>query len=557
MASMHGGAAAVRISPEPPLPISPPDAPLRPVPTTTAWAPLKLPVFRMLWAAWMTANTTMWMNDVAAAWLMSTLTPSPVMVALVQTASTLPVFLLGLGSGALADILDRRRFLVVTQFWVAGTATLLCLATLSGVIDPVLLLVLVFLNGIGLAMRWPVYSAIVPNLVPRVQLPAALALNGVAMNASRIIGPIVAGALIASAGTEYVFVLNAVLSLAAAIVILRWKTEKKTSALPGERFLGAIRVGVQYVRQSDRMRSVLLHVVIFFSQSTALIALLPLLARRIDNGSATTFTLLLAAMGVGAIASAFTLPKFRSTTTRDDLLRNGSRVQALAMAAVAFSPNLWIAVPMMMIAGGAWLIAANSLSVSAQFALPDWVRARGMSIYQVALMGGAGLGAALWGQVAAWTDERTSVAAAAVVGTALLWLMRHRAIDGGTEEDLTPQAWKAPVTRDPIDPAAGPVLTTIEYRVDPARIDEFRSVMQETRRSRLRGGVLSWELFRDTIDPDRFIEYFIDETWVEHLRRFDRFTVSDIALRQRRLALHVGDEPPIVTRCIAEPLERD
>ncbi|MCD6674599.1 MAG: MFS transporter [Burkholderiaceae bacterium] len=511
----------------------------------------------MLWLVWMTANTTMWMNDVAAAWLMSTLTPSPVMVALVQTASTLPVFLLGLGSGALADILDRRRFLVVTQFWVSGTATLLCLATLSGVIDPVLLLVLVFLNGVGLAMRWPVYSAIVPNLVPRLQLPAALALNGVAMNASRIMGPIVAGFLISGAGTEYVFVLNATLSLVAALVILRWKTEKKTSALPGERFLGAIRVGVQYVRQSDRMRSVLLHVVIFFSQSTALIALLPLLSRRIDNGAAGTFTLLLAAMGVGAIASAFVLPKVRATTTRDDLLRYGSQGQALAMAIVAFAPNLWVAVPTMMIGGAAWLIAANSLSVSAQLALPDWVRARGMSIYQVALMGGAGLGAALWGQVAAWTDVRTSIAAAAATGAALLWLTRRHSIHGGTEEDLTPQSWKAPVTRDPVAPSAGPVLTTIEYRVDPARIDEFRSVMQETRRSRLRGGVLSWELFRDTLDPDRFIEYFIDETWVEHLRRFDRFTASDIALRQRRLALHVGEAPPQVTRCIAEPLESD
>jgi MFS family permease/quinol monooxygenase YgiN len=539
------------------LPISPPDAPLRPVASTSAWAPLSIPVFRMLWLVWMTANTTMWMNDVAAAWLMSTLTPSPVMVALVQTASTLPVFLLGLGSGALADILDRRRFLVVTQFWVSGTATLLCLATLSGVIDPVLLLVLVFLNGVGLAMRWPVYSAIVPNLVPRLQLPAALALNGVAMNASRIMGPIVAGFLISGAGTEYVFVLNATLSLVAALVILRWKTEKKTSALPGERFLGAIRVGVQYVRQSDRMRSVLLHVVIFFSQSTALIALLPLLSRRIDNGAAGTFTLLLAAMGVGAIASAFVLPKVRATTTRDDLLRYGSQGQALAMAIVAFAPNLWVAVPTMMVGGAAWLIAANSLSVSAQLALPDWVRARGMSIYQVALMGGAGLGAALWGQVAAWTDVRTSIAAAAATGAALLWLTRRHSIHGGTEEDLTPQSWKAPVTREPVAPSAGPVLTTIEYRVDPARIDEFRSVMQETRRSRLRGGVLSWELFRDTLDPDRFIEYFIDETWVEHLRRFDRFTASDIALRQRRLALHVGDAPPLVTRCIAEPLESD
>ncbi len=539
------------------MPISPPDAPIRPIPSTAAWAPLSLPVFRMLWAVWLTANTCMWMNDVAAAWLMSTLTPSPVMVALVQTASTLPVFLLGLGSGALADILDRRRFLVVTQFWVSGTALLLCLATLSGTIDPVLLLVLVFLNGIGLAMRWPVYSAIVPGLVPRIQLPAALALNGVAMNASRIVGPIVAGALISSAGTEYVFVLNAVLSLLAAFLILRWKTEKKTSALPGERFLGAIRVGMQYVRQSERMRAVLLHVIIFFSQSTALIALLPLLARRIGDGSATTFTLLLASMGVGAIASAFLLPHVRKTTTRDDLLRHGSHVQAVAMAGVAFAPNLWIAIPLMMLGGAAWLVAANSLSVSAQLALPDWVRARGMSIYQVALMGGSGLGAAWWGQVAGWTDVRTSVAGAAVVGAALLWLTRHHAIEGGAEEDLTPQTWKAPVTRDPVDPSAGPVLTTIEYRIDRARTDEFHRVMQETRRSRLRSGVLSWELFRDTIDPNRYLEYFIDETWVEHLRRFDRFTVSDIALRQRRLALHKGESPPVVTRCIAQPLDRD
>ncbi len=534
--------------------LSPPEAPLQPIPSLAAWAPLSLPVFRMLWAVWITANTCMWMNDVAAAWLMTSLTTSPVMVALVQTAATLPVFLLGLGSGALADILDRRRFLVFTQFWVSATALLLCLATLSGAIDPVLLLVLVFLNGIGLAMRWPVYSAIVPGLVPRAQLPAALALNGVAMNASRIIGPVLAGALIASLGTEYVFVLNAVLSIVAALVLLRWKTEQKTSALPGERFLGAIRVGVQYVRQSERMRSVLLHVLIFFAQSTALIALLPLLARGMRNGSAATYTLLLASLGVGAIAAAFALPHVRNTTTRDDLLRWGARIQALAMAGVAFSPNAWIAVPLMIVAGAGWLIAANALSVSAQLGLPDWVRARGMSIYQVALMGGSGVGAAVWGQVAALADVRVSIASAAVVGIVLPWFARHRAIDGGPEEDLTPQSWKAPVTRDPVEPSAGPVLTTIEYRIDPQRTDEFRALMQQTRRSRLRGGALSWELFRDTADPDRYIEIFVDETWVEHLRRFDRFTVSDIALRERRLALHVGERPPIVTRCIAEPL---
>ncbi|MBN9463410.1 MAG: MFS transporter [Burkholderiales bacterium] len=525
--------------------------------STAAWAPLADPVFRMLWVVWIAANTCMWMNDVAAAWLMTTLVASPVMVALVQTASTMPVFLLGLPSGALADILDRRRYFVATQFWVAGTASILSLAIISDAINPTLLLLLTFLNGIGLAMRWPVYSAIVPELVSRAQLPAALALNGVATNASRIIGPVVAGALIAGIGTEYVFVLNAVLSVIAGFLILRWKSRQKPSALPGERFLGAIRVGAQYVRQSSRMRAVLLRVTIFFAQSTALIALLPLVARDMPGGSAGTFTLLLASLGFGAILSAFVLPHLRQSWTRDDLVRVGSWVQAVAMVAVGYAPNLYVAVPMMVVSGAAWLTVANSIAIAAQLALPDWVRARGMSTYQVALMGGSGLGAAVWGQVAAVSNVSTSFLAAALAGTAASWLTRRYLIEGGPEEDLTPsQSWKAPVAGTQIGPDDGPVLTTIEYRIDPARAEEFRRVMQESRRSRLRQGALSWELFRDANDPGRYLEYFVDESWVEHLRRFDRVTASDVTLRARRLAFHLGPEPPVVTRCIAEPLGR-
>lgn len=520
-----------------------------------AFAPLADPVFRMLWVVWFTANVCMAMNDVAAAWLMSTLTTSPVMVALVQTAATLPVFLLGLPSGALADILDRRRYFVVTQFWVAATALLLCLAILTDAINPTLLLLLVFANGIGLAMRWPVYSAIVPGLVPRVQLPAALALNGLAMNASRIIGPVVAGALIAGAGTEWVFILNVVLSVVAGFLILRWKTVEEPSALPGERFLGAMRVGVQYVRQSAPMRAVLVRVMIFFGQSTALIALLPLVARGMQGGSAGTYTLLFASLGFGAILSVFLLPRMRHARNRDQLIRDGSVVQAAAMLAAGVAPNVYVAVPVMIVAGMAWLATANSISVAAQLALPNWVRARGMSTFQVALMGGAGAGAALWGQVAAMTSVRASLALAALAGVSALWLTRRYQVEGGAAEDLTPtSAWKAPVTALPVDPDAGPVMTTIEYRIDPSHADEFREVMRESRSSRLRHGALSWELFRDTTDPGRFLEYFVDESWVEHLRRFDRVTAADVALRARRLSFHLGDEPPVVTRCIAEPV---
>ena len=530
-----------------------PDPAAQPLPTS-ALAPLRHPVFRMLWIAWLIANTCMWMNDVAAAWLMTSLTTSPVMVALVQSASTLPVFLLGLPSGALADILDRRRYLMFTQFWVAVVAVLICLTVLADAMSARMLLFLTFANGIGLAMRMPVFAAIVPSLVPREQLQPAIALNGVAMNASRIVGPIVAGALLASAGSVYVFALNAVLSVVSGFVILRWRHEPTPSALPGERFLGAIRVGVQYVRQSARMHTVLLRVALFFVQSTALLALLPLVARDMPGGGAGSFTLLLACLGVGAIASALLLPRLRQRMALDHLVRNGSLLQAAATLVVAFAPNLFVAAPAMVAAGMAWLSVANTLSVSAQLSLPDWVRARGMSIYQMALMGSSAFSAALWGYVASLSDVRTSLVLAAVSGTLALPLLRRFKLAAHAEEDLTPtHTITPPVATRPVDRAAGPVLVTVEYRIDPATTTEFHAVMQATRRSRLRHGALAWELFRDASDADRYIEYIIDETWVEHLRRFDRLTAADAALRERRLALHTGAEAPKVSRYIAEP----
>jgi MFS family permease len=256
----------------------------------SAWAPIKRPVFRMLWSTWLVANICMWMNDVAAAWMMTSMTTSPIWVALVQSASTLPVFPAGPAQRRAGRHPGPRRYFIMTQFWVAGVATLLSIAVISGVMTPALLLALTFANGVGLAMRWPVFAAIVPELVPRVQLPAALALNGVSMNASRIVGPLVAGALIASAGTEYVFVLNAVLSVVSGFVIMRWRRDHAPSPLGRERLVSAMRVGLQFVGQSARLRAVLLRIAIFFFHSTALLALLPLVARGLHGGDAGTFT---------------------------------------------------------------------------------------------------------------------------------------------------------------------------------------------------------------------------------------------------------------------------
>ncbi len=512
-------------------------------------------MYRMLWGVWLAANICMWMNDVAAAWMMTSMTSTPLWVALVQSASTLPVFLLGLPSGALADILDRRKYFIVTQFWVAIVAVMLSIAVMSDAMTPALLLGLTFANGIGLAMRWPVFAAIVPELVPRVQLPAAMALNGIAMNTSRIVGPLVAGGLIASAGTEYVFALNAVLSVVSAFVIMRWKRDYVPNPLGRERLVGAMRVGLQFVRQSTRLRSVLVRTGIFFLHTTALLALLPLVARGLHGGDAATFTMLLAAMGAGAILAAMYLPRLRQKMTRDTLVMRSVMLQSVSVAVMALAPNIWVAIPAMMFNGASWITCGNSLSVSAQLSLPDWVRARGMSMFQMALMGASAIGAALWGQIATITSVSTCLLIAAVSGTITMLLAQRWVHDLSIEEDLTPsRELKTPVV--PETPGRGQVMVTIEYLINPARSDDFRNVMRESRRSRLRQGALEWELLHDINQPGRFIEQIVDESWTEHLRRFDRVTASDVALRELKLAFHIGEEPPKVSRCLMEDLTR-
>ena len=528
-----------------PLPTVPSDDDLSPL------APFRHPVFRMLWSTWLIANICLWMNDVAAAWMMTSLTATPLWVALVQTAASLPVFLLGLPSGALADILDRRRFLLMTQIWVAVVASVLSLTVFLGVLSPPLLLALVFANGVGLALRWPVFSAIVPELVPRSQLPAALALNGVSMNASRIVGPLVAGALIASVGSVWVFLLNAVLSLSAAVVIMRWKRPHKPDPLGRERLGSAIRIGIQYVAQSSHLKGVLLRISIFFFASTGLLALLPLVARGLRGGDAATFTLLLAAMGAGAIGSTAFLPQLRRNFSRDAVVLGGAVIQSLSMLVIAFTPYTWVAVPAMLLVGAAWITTANTLSVSAQMGLPDWVRARGMSMYQMAIMGASALGAAVWGQIATLTSVQASVMMAAGVGLLAMGVVNRLMPAQGMVEDLTPSSvFKAPQADAP--PARGHVMLMIEYVINPARATEFRVLMQESRRSRLRHGALSWELLQDIGEPGRFIEMIEDASWTDHLRRFDRVTAGDVALRDRKLAFHIGESPPRVTRCVMD-----
>jgi MFS family permease len=523
------------------------------MPTPAALAPLNGPVFRGLWLAWLAANLTMWMNDVAAAWLMTSLTTSPVLVALVQTASTLPVFLLGLPSGALADILDRRRYFAATQLWVSLNALVLAALSLAGLLTAPLLLALTFSNGIGLALRWPVFAAIVPQVVSRRDLPAALALNGIAMNLSRVVGPVLAGALLAAASPAAVFVLNTLLAAAAFTLILRWKNQPRTSALPGERFVGAMRVGLNFALQSPRLKVILLRTFLFFLQVTALVALLPLVARSLHGGGAGTFTVMLSCLGAGAIAAALYFPRLRLRWDRDQFVVAGTLIHAALSCLIVLVPQIWVALPAMVLVGAAWISVANSLTVAAQVAMPDWVRARGMSIYQMALMGGSAAGSLLWGQAAEHVGIRGAVLAAAGFGLVALALTRRLTVEGGADLDFTPTPTRAaPEPASDIGPDEGPVMVTLEYRIDPAQADDFSEVMQRTRRARLRQGALSWGLFRDVAEPGRYLEYFVDENWLEHQRRLERFTAFDAGLRELRLAFHLGPEPPLLRRYVAD-----
>jgi MFS family permease len=520
------------------------------------WAPLKFTTFRMLWIVWLTANICMWMNDVAASWLMTSLSTSAAMIALVQTASNLPVFLLGLPSGALADILDRKKYFLFTQIWVAVNASILFITAAFELLNPGLLLVLTFLNGVGLAMRWPVFAAIVPQLIPKDHLSPALALNGIALNISRIVGPIVAGLVISTLGIAEVFALNVVFSIMAAVIVYRWKFQAEVSTLPGERFIGAMRVGWQFIGQSKRIKTVLLRVFIFFMQTSAVLALLPLIAKDHFHGDAQTFTLLLSCIGFGAVLAASQLPRLRARWNRTQLANVGSMIQAVASIGVVLSPEIWVAIPLLIISGMAWICAANSLTVSVQLCLPNWVKARGMSFYQVSLMGGSALGAAVWGYVTELTDIDIGVISGNIFGLFCLALIYKQKIEGASEEDLTPVCpIEHPGASHQIDHHEGPVMISIHYQIKEHNRDQFKIVMAKSRKLRLMQGALSWSLFEDHQNRELFIEYFMFDTWADYLRRFDRFTIQDLKMQEARHSLHAGDTPPKIVREIASKLK--
>jgi MFS family permease len=519
----------------------------------SAWEPLREPVFRALWIAAVVSNIGTWMEDVGEAWLMTSLTASPLMVALVETAGSLPVVLLSVPSGAFADLIDRRRLLLITQAWMLIVAATLGILTIAGLTTPWILLTLAFALGLGAAVNSPAWEAITPELVTREELPAAVTLGAVAFNVARALGPAVGGLLVAALGPGPVFLLNAVSFLGVISVLYRWKRRVEKSNLPAEHVLGAIRAGVRYVRHTPALQAVLVRAAAFILCASALWALLPLVARRELGFTAAGYGVLLGCLGLGGVTGASILPRVRQEISINSLVVGATLTFAVVMIILAYV-RIPIVVGGSLIFGGiAWMSLLSTFNVAAQTATAGWVRARVIGVYMLSFFGGWAIGSAVWGWVAGHVGiSKTLMIAGAglVVGLATGFRFKLRS---GEDLDLRPSAhWPEPKVQAPLEDLTGSVLVTIEYRIDPKDAPAFIEAAQASGEIKRRDGAVYWNLFHDTVDDARYVETFIVDSWAEHLRQHSRLTQADRVVDERVRSFHRGPSPAKISHLIAE-----
>ncbi|MDN5869939.1 MAG: MFS transporter [Nitrococcus sp.] len=520
---------------------------------SSAWAPLRHRAFAVLWSATIVSNIGTWMNSVGAGWLMTSLAPSPTMVALVQAATTLPVFMLALPAGALADIVDRRRILLICQFGMCALVAVLALLVWREWVTAQVLLLFTFLLGAGKAVAAPAWQAVIPKLVPRDALQPAIALNSIGINVSRAIGPALAGLLIVTLGMATPFAVDAVSFLAVVAALIWWNPPPSPpSMLPAERFSNAMRTGLRYARSSGPLRATLLRACAYLFFANAFWALLPLISRHSLQGEATLYGLLLAGVGVGAILGGLLLPKFKARIGSDQTVAIATGGTAIMTAVFAVVSNVPIALAASVAFGMGWIAALASLAGSAQVALPDWVRARGLSVYMMVMFGSMTLGSIAWGQVAELYSIRISLLVAAAGALVVIPLVSGARLNQGETLDLSPSLhWPAPVVAGEIKPDRGPVMTTIEYQTDPADARAFVAALADLSHARRRAGAFAWGMFEDAAVPGRYLEYFMESSWVEHLRHHERVTVADRPIQDRVVAFHRGESAPHVTHYLA------
>jgi MFS family permease len=498
------------------------------------WAPLRYKVFAALFAAQLGSNIGTFFQTVAAAWLMGDLSSSPTLVALIQTASLTPLLLLGLPAGALADIFDRRLLLIATQAWMVVCAGSLAVLTMTDHVTPASLLALTFALGIGTALMGPAWQAIQPDLVPPREFDQAVALSSLTFNAGRAIGPALGGALVASAGPGWAFIVNAASFLGVVVVLLWWRPHRASVRLSSESLPGAMRAGLRYGVNAPALRGILVRTLAFAAPAAAIQALLPAVVRdQLGLGSAG-YGVLLGCFGIGAVLAAILRPRLDALWTPDESVIASSAIIAVMLVLIGTVGSQWVTGPALFVAGGAWTTGTVTLNVATQRALPWWVRARGLGLYMVVLAGGIAIGSAVWGAFASVSIAFAFVVAAVILAAGIPTVRRWR-LDSVTGLDLRPATPSAPIVVFEPGHDDGPVLVTVSYRVPPAAHEEFVEMMRRVERDRRRGGAQEWGLYRDLADPDRFVETFEVDTWGEHLRQHERRTrTADVMLQRTR-----------------------
>ncbi len=520
-------------------------------PADSPWSPLRQPLFRALWLAAVVSNVGTWMQNVGGVWLMGDLTNSPFLIAMMQAASSLPFFLVSLPAGALADLVDRRRLMIFTLFWMAIAALVLGALTWQGAVTPASLLLLTFALGMGNAMYAPAWQSSVPEITGRDELSKAVALSGAGYNIARVIGPSLGGLAISAIGISATFILNGLSFLGVIWITYSWKRDPPETHTPAEHIFSAIRSGIRYAQHSPLLQSVLIRSGSFLFCASALWALLPIVARGRLGLGAAGYGLLVGCLGTGSLIAAAVLPRFSQKFSLDARLTVSGIAFSVATLALAFSSSLYVICFSLVIGGFGWLITMVGVNIATQSAVPLWVQARALSLYVLVTQGGLAVGSFFWGSLASNLTDSGALALSGVgllagIVTGLKWPLRQI-----KELDTTMVSeWRVPETSHPLDPEDGPVLVTVDYSIDPARADEFRLAMHDIKILRRRDGAIRWELFQDVAKPSRFFEVFLVESWAEHVRQHARVTKADIPIRQRARSFHQGEIGPGVAHLL-------
>jgi MFS family permease len=518
-------------------------------------APFRHPAFVVVWTATLVSNVGGWMYSAASGWLMTSLNPDPLVVALVQAASTLPICLFAIPAGALADIFDKRKYLLVVESLTTLVSAVYAAIVGFGLATPGNLILFTFLVGAAGALTVPAWQAVVPLLVPKNDLPPAIAANSVGVNISRAIGPALGGATIAGIGIAAPFWINAISNLGVVGALLWWRQSQAAGTLlPAERFGQAIWAGLRYARHNPHLRATLIRAAGFFLFASAYWALLPLVARVQIASGPTLYGVLLGVIGASAVGAALFLPWLKQRLGADRLMAVGALGQVIAMALYGVAREPVTALAASVVAGASWIAALATLTVSAQVALPDWVRGRGLALYTTVFFGCLSLGSAGWGEVAVLAglpDALFLAAAGALAAIILTWRWK---LQTGAGLDLTPSMhWPAPIVAQEIAHDRGPVLVTVEYRIRPQDREAFLQALERLGYERRRDGAFRWGVFEDAADEGRVIEAFLVQSWLEHLRQHERITNADRLVQEAVQRFQLAGAPKVTHFIAAAP----